>query len=312
MTLIVSLGNRDQVIQISERRLTSKGKIVAEEANKAGVLSCANARVLYGFSGVARIGGFLTSHWLLRVLHDCGPADFTIGGMLNRLMERASDDFARIPELRRLSSQQKRLTVMFSGYGYFEDYPVLINSLLSNFQDFEAGRDEPEAWDHFRIASFNEGSPRSETPTLIQRIGAWQAMEHEDVAVLRSMLEERKPADAIVGKGVHVLREMAGRSAADRTIGRQVSSVTLLPDRSRMPTVGYHSESLRTEYSMPDLVVQMHADLRTAVGSMGFQLYASDSPTTLGVPVNLAIPRVGRNMPCPCGSGRKYKWCHGT
>lgn len=24
-----------------------------------------------------------------------------------------------------------------------------------------------------------------------------------------------------------------------------------------------------------------------------------------------AIPKVGRNDPCPCGSGRKYKVCHG-
>ncbi len=24
------------------------------------------------------------------------------------------------------------------------------------------------------------------------------------------------------------------------------------------------------------------------------------------------VPRVGRNEPCPCGSGRKYKKCHGA
>ena len=24
-----------------------------------------------------------------------------------------------------------------------------------------------------------------------------------------------------------------------------------------------------------------------------------------------AVPRVGRNEPCPCGSGKKYKQCHG-
>jgi preprotein translocase subunit SecA len=22
-------------------------------------------------------------------------------------------------------------------------------------------------------------------------------------------------------------------------------------------------------------------------------------------------PKVGRNDPCPCGSGKKYKYCHG-
>jgi preprotein translocase subunit SecA len=30
-------------------------------------------------------------------------------------------------------------------------------------------------------------------------------------------------------------------------------------------------------------------------------------PTTLAA----AVPRVGRNDPCPCGSGKKYKLCHG-
>jgi preprotein translocase subunit SecA len=24
-----------------------------------------------------------------------------------------------------------------------------------------------------------------------------------------------------------------------------------------------------------------------------------------------AVPRVGRNEPCPCGSGKKFKLCHG-
>jgi preprotein translocase subunit SecA len=27
--------------------------------------------------------------------------------------------------------------------------------------------------------------------------------------------------------------------------------------------------------------------------------------------VKAAVPRVGRNEPCPCGSGKKYKHCHG-
>jgi preprotein translocase subunit SecA len=29
-------------------------------------------------------------------------------------------------------------------------------------------------------------------------------------------------------------------------------------------------------------------------------------------PVRRAEPKVGRNDPCPCGSGKKYKKCHGA
>lgn len=28
-------------------------------------------------------------------------------------------------------------------------------------------------------------------------------------------------------------------------------------------------------------------------------------------PPALAVPKVGPNLPCPCGSGQKYKRCHG-
>lgn len=30
-----------------------------------------------------------------------------------------------------------------------------------------------------------------------------------------------------------------------------------------------------------------------------------------GVPARNVTPKVGRNAPCPCGSGQKYKHCHG-
>ena len=31
-----------------------------------------------------------------------------------------------------------------------------------------------------------------------------------------------------------------------------------------------------------------------------------------GALVRAAVPPVGRNDPCPCGSGKKYKKCHGA
>jgi preprotein translocase subunit SecA len=30
-----------------------------------------------------------------------------------------------------------------------------------------------------------------------------------------------------------------------------------------------------------------------------------------GEPMRRDVPKVGRNDPCPCGSGKKYKQCHG-
>ena len=36
------------------------------------------------------------------------------------------------------------------------------------------------------------------------------------------------------------------------------------------------------------------------------------APSPAATPFVRAVPKVGRNEPCPCGSGRKYKHCHGT
>jgi len=32
---------------------------------------------------------------------------------------------------------------------------------------------------------------------------------------------------------------------------------------------------------------------------------------TIDLPVRRSMPKVGRNEPCPCGSGKKYKNCCG-
>ena len=38
---------------------------------------------------------------------------------------------------------------------------------------------------------------------------------------------------------------------------------------------------------------------------------ATAAPTARRKPVRRNEPKVGRNDPCPCGSGKKYKKCHG-
>jgi uncharacterized protein len=42
-------------------------------------------------------------------------------------------------------------------------------------------------------------------------------------------------------------------------------------------------------------------------------LWAATEPARYEVrTIRRAVPKVGRNDPCPCGSGRKYKACHGA
>ena len=54
-----------------------------------------------------------------------------------------------------------------------------------------------------------------------------------------------------------------------------------------------------------------------AAGLMQIYLYFKDqrgvrpARRTLSRPVRRETAKVGRNDPCPCGSGKKYKHCHG-
>jgi preprotein translocase subunit SecA len=49
-----------------------------------------------------------------------------------------------------------------------------------------------------------------------------------------------------------------------------------------------------------------------ALVPLGNDNVAELEPREQAGPFVRAVPKVGRNEPCPCGSGRKYKHCHGA
>jgi preprotein translocase subunit SecA len=49
----------------------------------------------------------------------------------------------------------------------------------------------------------------------------------------------------------------------------------------------------------------------TETGEVESQVDAATAGAAAGAAVAFAGARVGRNDPCPCGSGKKYKHCHG-
>jgi preprotein translocase subunit SecA len=59
----------------------------------------------------------------------------------------------------------------------------------------------------------------------------------------------------------------------------------------------------------PVNVKYQHADYDEALGSAGGE--NGDTAVAVAPPFVRAGQKVGRNDPCPCGSGKKYKHCHG-
>ena len=67
-------------------------------------------------------------------------------------------------------------------------------------------------------------------------------------------------------------------------------------------------EQQRREAAAKQKMAFEHAD----VGSVVANSDESAAPSAAPQPMTRAQPKVGRNDPCPCGSGKKYKQCHGA
>jgi len=71
------------------------------------------------------------------------------------------------------------------------------------------------------------------------------------------------------------------------------------------------ARAMQAQHAEATSFIQSGAPEPAAPGEPGPGLpVAVDAP--VAVPFTRALPKVGRNDPCPCGSGKKYKHCHGA
>lgn len=296
MTLGLALMNCEFAVLLSDGRLTYSGRLVDDKSNKVGVLRCADGIFAYSFTGIATAGSFRTSHWLLALLGECAPPDYSVSGIVQRLVEKASHDFAHNPDLARLSVLDRRLEIMFAGYLYSDEPPRAVHFVISNMAGASDGGEC-----QFRYSCCFESRPSTDVPSMVAVIGQEQSMAKRDIEVLSHMLRERRPAEALVGKAVEVMHSAADR--ADDLVGKQLSSVTIRRDTGEIEAA-YHSHKVARQIYLPDIItVTGEADTRMR----DITVWVPDQ----GPGSALEVPKVGRNRPCPCGSGRKYKHCHG-
>jgi hypothetical protein len=174
-----------------------------------------------------------------------------------------------------------------------------VNVLVTNFQDADALRDAREPWAAFRTWWW---TPKRGVPnaTHVQRIGAWDATTIEDLHMLRNALERDSSVEELVGIGVGYIRAVADRPAG-RTVGKSISSIAV-PRQGTM-AAGFHP------HEVLDFVAGVNQVVLLPDGGAGFTNVKIRHVTPTGE--TGFVPKVGRNKPCPCGSGKKYKRCHG-
>jgi hypothetical protein len=302
MTLIMALANKKQVVQISDRRLSSNGKLVDDESNKCGILFCLNARMTFGYTGLARWKSFSTFDWLLKILHDSAPPDYTIGEILERVKHKATYSFKNDPILKNMRAEDKKLSVMFSGYINVDGENKPGCAILSNYHNFENNTAFEVAQDEF-IVNYSSAKKEEENPTLVQRVGNWRAMTQKDIDSMRDLLVENKPSEAIVGKGLWLMRDIADRPKSAGTIGKQLTSIVIPKDFSKPIESSYSSDVVKFETYMPAMVYLL-PDQHATITNISVIPVEKDT-------LPLSVPKIRRNAPCPCGSKKKYKFCHG-
>jgi hypothetical protein len=301
MTLILVMVNRLHSVLVSDRRLTSNGKLKDDEANKASLFVCQDARLAVAYTVLAEYGTFQTRFWLPTALVESAAPDFQVGPTIERFRERATRDFAGL----KLNTRDKRFTVVLAGYYYGDATPRCCCWQMSNFEGIDA--QEPplaEASDEFK-AEFRGERPASDRPSLLLAAGEYRAVSQVDFDSLGPLVREYKPANALVGKAVEVIHAAADSSRAKGVIGKQCTSI-VLPSKLDEQAVGeYHSATLARRRYFPSFI---------KASESGAFVIADPEVEVRGVnnqPIVLSVPKVGRNHVCPCGSGLKFKKCHG-
>lgn len=325
MTLILTMGNDQQCLYVADRRFTYDGVIRDEtddRENKSGLLVCDHVRLIYGFTGLARSGTFDTNEWLLKELPKCASPDFSFDQLLIRLKEQLDDSFTRHRDLVCLSPEQRKLTVVFVGYDYREQPPLITRTVVSNFENWVDGDVLEEADDQFFLSHSLEKRPNRGSPFFINAFGARSAVRDSEIDKLAAMIFNRVPAQGILGKASEVVLEAANRPSAKGLIGNSLSGV-IIPRDPKLPIEGkfYSSDASIVSYGVP----YVYATSKGTTVFGGSALFSAPpdaeidfkklirSNFTEGTedlePV--VYPKARRKAPCPCGSGKRYKNCHG-
>lgn len=302
MTLIIAMANREQAILVSDRRLTANSRLVDDDSNKAAGIILADARLGAAFTGLAQAPGFTTNRWLCKVLTELAAPEHRMEPLLERFAARAERDFSGIT-----GNWDKRLTVGFVGYSYDCDPP---RPWLWRVSNFEGGPDDQagsQAGTQFTTLYWRGRHPPPDRVCLLRAFGGTNAISSGDMDALHHLLHALKPARALVGKAVEVIQAASRSPKARGTIGTRITSVVVPSNPARPGYTEYHTDQVLHQSGG---VVFIEA----RGGVHGSWFLEVDSVGTLdasGNPAISAVPKVGRNQPCPCGSGEKYKRCHG-
>ncbi len=170
----------------------------------------------------------------------------------------------------------------------------------------------------------------------VQAVGA-PVMRHVEKAIMLKVLDEQWKDHLAnmdhLRQGIH-LRGYAQKNPKQEYKRESFEMFSAMLDRVKHDVITLLSKiQVREESQVADLEEQrraqqqmrfLHPEMsaasaeeaeaeyaQAAAGGGGRAARASAGPVQAAQPFVRGAPKVGRNAPCPCGSGKKYKHCHG-
>lgn len=181
-----------------------------------------------------------------------------------------------------------------------------------------------QAYDE-REAGFGEELARHiEKVLMLQTIdGLWKdhllSMDHLREGVGLRGYAQVDPINAYKSEGYTLFEQMMQSFSEDvlqklfRVEVKQEQSLPVLSNQPQAPTQESHATA-STFGSRPAMPARAGGP-QSAPGGMPAGLPTGSpgsTPPGPNTPQQRSVPKVGRNDPCPCGSGKKYKKCHGA
>jgi hypothetical protein len=278
MTLLLSIANEGIAIMLSDRRITSNGKIVDDEFNKLCVLFCDDARMAVTFTGIATYGDFNTSDWLCNTISDIGGDTGTIHNIINELKGRLS------AELRRLSLGREKLTILFGGFVYGESRPQARTYQLTNWDE------QGVVYDHFSLMII---TPQDDCIVHVDGMGL--SVEKQDKQNLKNLLGLNLPPRQLLRYCIKVMQSAAKSGKSFGLVGEQINTAIIHASPDTVVNGTFHSSKFVNYFCSPNMVV-----------TKGMIVLGSFISTN-GI---LAGPEIKKKQTCWCGSGLMFKNCH--
>jgi hypothetical protein len=294
VTLLLGLANSQNAISVSDRRITAGSVVLEDDANKAATWLLNDARLAVTYSGIAHYKKFITRTWILDLLVEASQPDGLLGPAVQRLCEAATSKFPKLP----LSADDQRLSMMIVGFHY-RDRPRAVAFHISNWQ--RASGSMLPGRDRFELDFYREQDEPEGTPALLLVAGNHAALKHSESEKLLQLLREESHPDHLLRAAFDVARATARRDKSAGTIGQQLSGIVIPADPELESRLEYDSAVVKQRIHVPSFVEGRGSE---------HGVFVIDSPWMQSESVG-AVPKVGRNQPCPCGSRKKYKKCHG-